>query len=143
MKSILIASAAAVALFAGASSAFAQRGPNPDANGDGKITLAEFQAARVARMIKADTDHDGRISKAEFVAMMQARMARFGGQGGGQGPDVNAMFAREDLNGDGYITPDEIEQSAARRFAAMDTDHKGWLSPDEMREGRGGGGGGR
>jgi len=138
MKTMLLAGAAVLAFAAGATTAFAQRGPNPDANGDGKITLAEFQASRVQRMMQADTDHDGRVSKAEFVAMMQARMARFGGQGGGQGPDVNAMFAREDLNGDGFITPDEIEQSAAHRFAAMDTDHKGWLSPDEMHEGRGG-----
>ncbi len=141
MKIILGAAAAALILAAG-SSALAQRsfGPSPDANGDGKITLAEYQASRVARTMRADTDGDGKISKAEFTAMVQKRMSRQGD--GGEAPDIDAMFDRQDINGDGFITKDEIEHGAARRFDMMDTAHQGWIAPNQLLEGRRGGGGG-
>ena len=145
MKSPLIAGAAMLAIVAFATSACAQRDrpPNPDANGDGKITLAEYQASRVERAMRADTDHDGRISKAEFTAMIQKRMARGGGNG--EAPDIDAMFDRQDINGDGYITKDEIEHAASRRFDMLDTAHQGWITAGQLEEGRrgfGGGGGG-
>ena len=142
MRSALIAGVAVLAFAAIATSACAQRdrGPPVDANGDGKITLAEFQASRVARTMRADTDHDGKISKAEFTAMVQKRMARQGD--GGEAPDIDAMFDRQDINGDGFITKDEIEHAAARRFDMMDTAHQGWIAPNQLIEGRRGGGGG-
>ena len=137
MRIPLTAGLAAVVLAVGAVTAYAQEGFNPDTNGDGKITLAEMQASRVARMMQADTNHDGKISKAEFVTSMQQRAARWGGNGGGGPPGgIDEMFKRQDLNGDGYITKAEIEQATAQRFARMDTAHKGYLTPDEMHEGR-------
>ncbi len=110
-----------------------------DADGDGKITLAEMQASRVDRVMQADANHDGKVSRAEFTAAMQERMARFGGGGpeGAQG-GADAAFARLDLNGDGYITKDEVVKATAQRFEAMDTSHKGYITVDEMHQMRGG-----
>ena len=38
-----------------------------DANGDGKVTLAEFKTSRVAMMMRADASKDGKLSKEEFM----------------------------------------------------------------------------
>ena len=116
MKLSLSAAAAALILLAG-TSALAQRGFGPS----------------------ADANHDGKVSKAEFIAAMQARMAERGGDGPqGAAGFAAAAFARMDLNGDGYITKDEIAKATAQRFAAMDTAHKGYVTADEMRQSRGG-----
>ena len=134
-----VAAAGAILLATGACHARSE--PTADANGDGKITLAEMQASRVDRMMKMDTDHDGKVSLAEFAAGMKARMAERGGDAGA-GPDPSAMFQRTDLDGDGFITKAEIEQSTAKRFARMDADNKGYVTADQMGHRHGGGGGG-
>ena len=130
--------AAAVSLLLVAGGCHAQSSHSADANGDGKITLPEMQASRVARMMEMDSNHDGKISKAEFAAGMQARMAKRGGDGPPGGAD--AMFQRDDRDGDGFITQTEIQQATAERFARMDTDNKGYISADQMGHGRHGGG---
>jgi len=40
-----------------------------DANGDGRVTLAETQQAFVAGLLKADHDGDGKVTRAELVRM--------------------------------------------------------------------------
>jgi hypothetical protein len=97
----------------------AQQAPDPDA----PMTLAQFQALRVKRFMHMDADHDGRVSRAEFNAVM----------GGTGAPDPfqkprRDMFSRLDTNGDGYVTPDEVQAAAARRFAAIDVEHKGVIT---------------
>lgn len=42
--------------------------PNPDSNGDGKVSLAEFQQSHADQMMKLDTNKDGKITEAEFMA---------------------------------------------------------------------------
>ena len=49
-----------------------------DTNGDGKVTVEEFVAARTARMATLDTDGDGVISPEEFRAG-RGKMQRDGG----------------------------------------------------------------
>jgi hypothetical protein len=117
------------------------------ANGDEKITLAQFQQRRVDQMMKADANSDGKISKDEFIVYIKQRFAERGQDA--DDPDLaarfDAMFARQDKNGDGFITKDEIQQSAADQFARIDTDHKGYVTRNEMRArfraGQGGPGG--
>jgi len=132
-------------------------GPSASSGGGGdeKITLAQFQQRQVDRIMRDDANKDGKVSKDEFVAAMKARIAERQAQNGGgddsgaPAPDPEAIadrvFTRMDTNGDGFITKDELEKSAAAQFAQLDTDHKGYVTRDEMRArfaGRGGFGGG-
>jgi Ca2+-binding EF-hand superfamily protein len=54
-----------------------------DADGDGKLTKAEFQAALMRRFDMADADHDGQLTKAERDDARAQMMARFMQRGGG------------------------------------------------------------
>lgn len=119
--------------------------PNPDADKDGKVTLAEFKAAqgqRQGRMFgRIDTDSDGKITQAEADAM--AKRAEAAGRGPpegppGRGPGIMGM----DANKDGVVTRAEMDAANERRFKMADTNSDGWLSPDELaksRQGRRGG----
>lgn len=142
MKTIILA-ATALALSAGAASA--QGMARPDANGDGKVTLAEFKSSRVAMMMRADANKDGKLSKAEMEAAASKR-AEAGGKGGMGGG--GRMFGMLDANKDGFLVGTEIATMAERRFSRMDVNGDGSLTPAEMQAGRKGpmggqGGGGR
>lgn len=117
-----------------------------DADKDGKISAAEMEAFRAARVTAVDTDGDGKLSAAELSAMHLARMqAR---------ADAMAarMIERHDADGDGLLTAAEFATppSPQRMFERADTDGDGALSEAEiaaarermaeMREGRGKGG---
>ncbi|MEI9965630.1 MAG: EF-hand domain-containing protein [Caulobacteraceae bacterium] len=120
MNRLAATALAALAAAVAGSAALAQDAP------EGRVTLAQFQARREARLTAMDTDHDGKVSKAEFTAAMQARGGRRAGM-------ADAMFARQDLNGDGFITRDEVDKSAADMFAQMDPDHTGYVDMSQMR----------
>ncbi|QKG70729.1 EF-hand domain-containing protein [Erythrobacter mangrovi] len=137
-KTFLGISVAALAL-AGATTVLAQHGErhNPDADGDGTVTLAEMQAHGADMFAKMDTNGDGVLNDADRSA-----------HGAG-------MFAKADANGDGELTPDELkaahearmerrearhadraenrEARMAEHFAMADTDKSGGLSEDELR----------
>lgn len=134
--------AALLALSAGA--AAAQAAPKADTNGDGKVSLAEFKAARVATTLRADTNKDGKVSKAELEAVAARRAAKGGGEGKGGG---GRMFGMMDANNDGFLTHPEIEKMVERRFQRLDVNGDGSLSAAEMQAakrgpmgGQGGGG---
>lgn len=142
MKTIILATAA-LALTAGA--AMAQGMARPDTNGDGKVTLAEFRASRVALMMRADANKDGKLTKAEMEAAA-AKRAEAGGKGGKGGG--GRMFGMLDANRDGFLVASEIEKMVERRFSRMDVNGDGALTTAEMQAGRKGpmggqGGGGR
>ncbi len=142
MKTIILATAA-LALTAGAS--MAQGMPRPDANGDGKVTLAEFRSSRVAMMMRADANKDGKLTRAEMEAAA-AKRAEAGGKGGKGGG--GRMFGMLDANRDGFLVASEIEKMVERRFSRMDVNGDGSLTTAEMQAGRKGpmggqGGGGR
>lgn len=106
---LAVLAAAALALTAG--SALAQppgRGAGPfgllqnDANGDGRLTRAEFDAAQTARFNAVDTNKDGKATAEEFKAVREAR----------------ASERRADM--------------AAARFKALDADSNGQVSQSEF-----------
>ena len=146
MKAYLIAGAL-LAMTAGA--ACAQPAPGkarPDANGDGKVSLAEFKTSRTAQMMRMDTDGNGKVSKAEFQTGMAARKDRAEGKSmqGKGGGDGSRMFGMLDGNGDGSLDKAELGKMAERRFGRMDADGDGLLSAAERQSaGQGMMGGGR
>lgn len=146
MKTAILA--AVLALAAGAALAQGAPGARADTNGDGKVTLAEFKAARVGMMLRSDANHDGKVSKAELEAGMAAMRGAGGGAPKGPGGGGGMMFAMMDGNKDGFLTRPEIEKMVERRFQRIDVNGDGSLSAGEMQAMRGGpmggqGGGGR
>ncbi len=119
MRRVSALMAGTAIVFALSATAFAQTAPGTkspgerfraqfmerrDADKDGKITKAEYEASRTAEFKAADKDRDGAISKEEFAAYGDQRRGEF----------VDRMFARLDKNGDGKLTADEIAAGRGR-----------------------------
>lgn len=100
----------------------ADAAPRGDADGDGKLSLSEFQTAGQKRMMRADKDADGKISLQEWLARPAAAKARH---------DPAQQFARMDANKDGQLDAAEIEALVKRRFAALDKNADGALTDEE------------
>jgi hypothetical protein len=113
----LLVSVAALAQAPSTSSSPAPSGP------EGSMTLDQYMARALPRMMAADTDGDGRIAKAEAQAM---------GRGGG-----DRMFDMADTNHDGYLDKAEIQAALTQRFQRMDSNGDGIVTPDERAAQRG------
>lgn len=104
-----------------------------DANKDGKITPAEYQASRRNFLMRSDYDHDGKITKAEWDrGALNTRMelddrgaknTALIGKGG--------WFQAIDVNKDGAATPAEIDAYTAKRFAQHDPNGDGVITRPE------------
>ncbi len=99
-----------------------------DFNGDGVISHAEFVAQREQKFASTDVNQDGLIS---FDEAMAAKKAVMGGQvpkakgprdGGGN------MFTFLDIDGDGFISLEEMEVFGDRRFKDMDSNLDGQVT---------------
>ena len=113
-KSIWIGGVAAVALAASAGIVVAQEAPGQDparqdrgmaradADGDGRISQAEFVAGRVSRLTAVDANGDGTVTPEEMAAAREARQAG----------RADNHFARLDADGNGAVT--RAEYDAAR-----------------------------
>lgn len=104
------------------------------ASGDQGMSLAEFQAAFRQRLMAGDSNHDGKISQAELAA---ARDALGGGSGRAAKRDPSLLFKRIDADGDGALSPAEIDRISARRFARLDANHDGRVTAAERQAARG------
>lgn len=123
-----------------------------DANHDGVITLAEFDAYRAARLAEwqagrgerrdrafaaMDSDRNGQVSKAEFDSFATSDRAKalrhLAGLGIARARMGNRWFDRADGNHDGKVTLDEAQTSAMAIFDRVDADHDGMVSPEERR----------
>ena len=95
-----------------------------DSDGDGALSFEEFAAAGPDFFSEADSDGDGTITANELVDRMlrQRLMDR-----------AERMIARFDVDGDGQLTTDEIEERQQKMFALMDVDNSGSIEEDEMR----------
>jgi Ca2+-binding EF-hand superfamily protein len=93
-----------------------------DANGDGKITKAEFDGP----FDRLDLNHDGVLDETELKAAPQGpgggRLARMAAESGGKvtRAQYEAPFARVDTNNDGVIDASEIAAVRARMGADGD-----------------------
>ena len=125
-----------------------------DANKDGKITVAEEQAAHNAMakakgkapaqanataftglFARADANKDGAVTRAEFDAVgnqLRARMEKAGERHGFAG----RMFETADTNKDGKVALAEAQSVALQHFDRADLNHDGKLTPEERKAAR-------
>ena len=99
-----------------------------DADGDGKVTLAEMQAKRAEAVKGVDADGDGLLNAEELLAAelaqakprMEAR--------------IKARFAALDSDKDGKLSAAELSAPPmpTRMFERMDANNDGALSAEEM-----------
>lgn len=135
MRKALFAAAGLAALAGLAGFAAAQDGgPQPqrehhgmlgfDANGDGVLTRAEFDAGRETNFGRLDANGDGQLSREERRA---ERMHRGRGRHGG------GMFqlTRADANNDGNITREEFLARPIEMFDRLDANNDGVISAAE------------
>ncbi|WP_174273930.1 EF-hand domain-containing protein [Sphingomonas bacterium] len=132
-----------------------------DANHDGKVTKAEFDADEARRraemdsrraahrdqeFTKLDANRDGALSKSEFDAPPPRPAGGpdrppppRGGPGMGPMRDHGMMmvgprwFDRADANHDGAVTLAEAQTAVLAMFDRLDANHDGTITPDEMR----------
>jgi Ca2+-binding EF-hand superfamily protein len=141
MRTLLLAAVGFAALIGASGPAMAQDSGGPpggpegpgwrfsqaDANHDGVVTRAEFDAARTAGFTRLDANHDGQLARDEIRAGW--RGAHRGGHGW-RGRHRDRM-ARADANHDGAITRDEFLAGPTRLFDRLDANHDGAISADE------------
>jgi hypothetical protein len=125
MKTLMIATAALLCL--GVAAPVMASTAKMDANGDGKVSLQEMQARKVAKAMRFDSNGDGRLTKAEYSATMMKRYEAKGMDAARAQAKISKLFAKADLNGDGFLSADEIKQATARRFAKMDANGSGYI----------------
>lgn len=80
-----------------------------DANHDGTVTKAEYQAFVDRRFERLDTNHDGYIDADEAAAH----------SGGRHSSKRGGMIQRLDANGDGKISKAEFEAGSMKRFERL------------------------
>lgn len=141
MRKVLLAAAGAAVLAAGACGlAQAQNAPadgarhrflEADANTDGVLTRAEFDAGREAAFARLDTDHNGQLTRQEMRAERAERgpRGRRGDRHGGP-----PRLERADANNDGNITRDEFLAGPIEMFSRIDANHDGVIQASERPE---------
>jgi len=100
-----------------------------DANGDGRISLDEYLAAASARFQQIDTQNAGSVSADQIANSPNAheRIER----------RAEGLVQHLDSAGKGYVTQDEFVAAAKARFAKLDRNGDGKLTPDELETPRG------
>jgi hypothetical protein len=95
-----------------------------DANKDGRISRAEFVAARQARFARFDRNGDGAISRDDF-----ARLLRFRPEAGAR---IEAILGEADANHDGKVTRAEMAGAPTLVFDRADTNQDGIVDKAEL-----------
>jgi hypothetical protein len=93
-----------------------------DTNHDGIITREEMEAGLKADFAAADTNHDGRLDEDETAAVNHARWA--------EGGSTTSTIV--DWNHDGYVDFNEFANTARSLFDEIDRNGDGKLTPDEL-----------
>jgi Ca2+-binding EF-hand superfamily protein len=99
---------------------------------DHPISRADVIAAARAQFQKLDANHDGIVTRAEFDAYRAKQAA----SGGDDNPFTHVgghWFDHADPNGTGRVTLEQAEQHPLQLFDMADMNHDGVISPTEAR----------
>ena len=94
-----------------------------DADGDGTVSLAEFETAFADRLTTADGDGNGIITAAELAQSLEDQRKE---------RRAERMLRRFDANRDGSVTVEEIRAHASERFGRLDRDGDGAIALSEL-----------
>nr|WP_298686447.1 hypothetical protein [uncultured Dongia sp.] len=104
-------------------------GPKADANKDGTIDRAEFDAERAANFTTLDANADGFVSEDEMKAFHEAHRAEMEGK---QGEMSAKFFKRFDADSDGKVTAAEWPKEGRMTLADVDVNGDGAVTADEF-----------
>ncbi|BFI95556.1 MAG: hypothetical protein RSP_10660 [Rhodanobacter sp.] len=97
-----------------------------DANHDGVVTLAEFQAARSARFDHLDRNGDGYIGMGDIPALLRSRPKAE--------QRMKALIRLADTDHDGRVSRAEFIAAGNRAFALADRNHDGVVDKNEFEQ---------
>jgi Ca2+-binding EF-hand superfamily protein len=95
-----------------------------DANADGDVTKAEFQAFRARQFSRLDRNRDGAISVSDVPARLQKRVR--------DKLETEDVIAGFDLDGDKKVSRQEFEKGPTKIFDTYDTDADGVITRAEF-----------
>lgn len=99
-----------------------------DQNKDGAFSRDEVNAFVQARFSEADTDQSASLTAQEIAEAMPQR-----GGGKGRGGDrAERMLMRVDINDDGSVTLEEVQDRQEKLFVLLDVDSSGVIDADEL-----------
>ena len=104
-----------------------------DTNGDLAISMDEVLNIATKRIENADQNADGFVTKAEIVTAVEnqteyPKLSRWSGR------IADRMVARADINGDGKISKDEVENRLRKYHALADWNDDGVVEVAEMKK---------
>jgi len=114
-----------------------------DSDQDGRVTRAEFNAARIARFQATDANKDGWVSKEEYVSEYSARLEqrlmassrtaeKKAEERQRQIRQAHVRFGVLDRDKDTKMTQAEFDASGARAFAEQDYDKDGIVTQADV-----------
>lgn len=96
-----------------------------DTDHDGRVTAAEFAAARAAKYRTFDLDGDGKVKEADYVGEFTGRFGKDAAVPEGQLKQAHVRFGVLDTDKDGNLTLAEFNASGERMFERLDTNGDG------------------
>jgi len=109
-----------------------------DLDGDGQVSLDEFQPGRKSPFDKADKDGDGVVTLAEITEQIKSRHEQREAEKANKMAERQAKltehFNAMDANGDGGLSREEMKLGA---FNRMDDNQDGYISANEVKPPRG------
>ena len=95
-----------------------------DANKDGKVTKEEARSFRDSKFAEFDGDASGELSIEEYTALVNSFVAQH----------IQKRFERQDKDGSGGLTKDEVVGRMAKMFDKLDQNDDGAIEKTELRK---------
>jgi Ca2+-binding EF-hand superfamily protein len=102
-----------------------------DADKNGSVSASELQAEVARHFAQADQNKDGRVTKQESEAFFASKRAEREAK---HAEHAKARFAEQDANKDGKLSKQELSKLPGDWFERVDLNGDGFVTADEMAE---------